>query len=71
MEKMPEENQTIKDMFDEPVYFSTPVGDTNIPDPMMLPTITVTPLSKFILTGNRILSSNAVRSSIRGTSFIP
>ena len=65
---MPDENHTTRDMFDEPVYLSTPVGDTNIPDPIILPTITVTPLSRLIFAGNRILPSllSVPGSSMKG-----
>lgn len=41
-----------------PVCRSTPVGDTNIPEPIILPTMTVTPLRSVIL-GLRVISSSS------------
>lgn len=49
IENTPDRTQTISDAFTDPVFCSTPVGDTNIPDPIMLPTMTVTPFNKLIL----------------------
>ncbi|GBP19324.1 hypothetical protein EVAR_79926_1 [Eumeta japonica] len=42
--KTPDEIHTSKLAFTEPVYLSTPVGETKMPLPMMEPTITVIPL---------------------------
>lgn len=56
IEKTPDKVHTIKDMLTLPVCSNTPVGDTKIPDPMMLPTMTVTPFRRVIL-GLRVISS--------------
>lgn len=58
MENTPDNNHTSSDILGEPVYSSTPVGETKIPDPMMLPTMTVTPFKSVILADNRMPSSS-------------
>ena len=57
MEKTPEVTHTISERFTEPVFCSTPVGDTKIPEPIMLPTMTVIPFSKLIFALRQISSS--------------
>lgn len=49
--------QTIRAALTDPVFIKTPVGETKIPDPIILPTITVTPLRRLIL-GLRVISSS-------------
>lgn len=49
IENTPEATQTISAMFTLPVYFRTPLGETKMPDPIIEPTITVTPFSRLIL----------------------
>lgn len=61
MENIPETVQTIRDTLTEPVFLSTPEGDTNIPDPIILPTITVQPLRRLIF-GLRVISSSTTSS---------
>lgn len=48
----PEATHTMRLAFTDPVYLSTPVGDTKIPLPIIEPTITVIPLSSDILASN-------------------
>lgn len=57
IEKTPEMVQTIKETLTLPVCLRTPAGDTNIPEPIILPTITVIPLIKLIFGFNVISSS--------------
>ena len=57
MEKIPEVIHTMSERFTEPVFSSTPVGDTKIPEPIMLPTMTVIPFSKLIFALRQISSS--------------
>jgi hypothetical protein len=49
IEKTPLITQTTKAMLTLPVYFSTPVGLTKIPEPIIDPTITVIPFRRLIL----------------------
>ena len=48
MEKSPLKIHTTRDIPGLPVCASTPVGDMKIPDPIILPTITVIPLNRVI-----------------------
>ena len=57
MEKTPEVTHTMSERFTEPVLSSTPAGDTKIPEPIMLPTMTVIPFSKLIFALRQISSS--------------
>lgn len=57
IEKTPEMIQTMRAALTDPVFIKTPVGETKIPDPIILPTITVTPFSRLIL-GLRVISSS-------------
>lgn len=57
MENTPETVHTISETFTLPVFFSTPEGETKIPEPIILPTITVMPFKRVIL-GLRVISSS-------------
>lgn len=57
IENTPDKTQTISEAFTDPVFSNTPVGDINIPDPMMLPTMTVMPFKRLILGLSSIPSS--------------
>lgn len=54
MEKTPETVHTINERLTDPVCFNTPVGETKIPEPIILPTMTVMPFNKDILALSRI-----------------
>lgn len=56
MEKIPEATHTTRDRPTLPVFAPTPFGLTNIPDPIILPTMTVTPFNKLILGFKQITS---------------
>lgn len=62
MEKIPETVHTMRLTLTLPVCLSTPDGDTKMPEPMMLPTMTVTPLMSVIF-GLRVISSSFLGSS--------
>jgi len=57
MENAPDKTQTISEAFADPVFANTPVGDMNIPEPIMLPTMTVTPFNRLIFGLSRTSSS--------------
>lgn len=57
MENTPEMSHTSRDTLTLPVFLSTPDGLTKMPDPMMLPTMTVMPFTKVIF-GLRVISSS-------------
>lgn len=57
IENTPDKTQTISEAFTDPVFSNTPVGEMNMPDPMMLPTMTVTPFKRLILGFSSIPSS--------------
>jgi len=59
MENTPDKTQTISEAFTDPVFSNTPVGDMNMPDTIMLPTMTVTPFKRLILGFSSIPSSLA------------
>lgn len=61
IEKTPDTVHTTRDTLTLPVFFRTPEGETNIPEPMMLPTMTVMPFIKVIL-GLRVISSSVLLS---------
>lgn len=61
MENTPDTVHTTRDTLTLPVFFSTPDGETNIPEPMILPTMTVMPFSRVIL-GLRVISSSGLPS---------
>jgi len=63
IENTPDKTQTISEAFTDPVFSNTPVGDMNMPDPMMLPTMTVTPFKRLILGFSSIPSSSAGATS--------
>uniref|UniRef100_A0A1A9V7N0 Uncharacterized protein n=1 Tax=Glossina austeni TaxID=7395 RepID=A0A1A9V7N0_GLOAU len=52
IENKPETIQTINAKLTLPVYMRTPVGDTNMPEPIIEPTITVQPLTRLIFAFN-------------------
>uniref|UniRef100_A0A1A9ZBN9 Uncharacterized protein n=1 Tax=Glossina pallidipes TaxID=7398 RepID=A0A1A9ZBN9_GLOPL len=52
IENKPETIQTINAKLTLPVYMRTPVGDTNMPEPIIEPTITVQPLIRLIFAFN-------------------
>lgn len=56
MENTPEVTHTTNDSPTLPVPFDTPLGETKIPDPMILPTITVIPFKRLILGFRQIAS---------------
>lgn len=76
IENTPDKTQTISEAFTDPVYSNTPVGDMNIPDPIILPTITVMPFNKLIFGFSLIPSSTAgttsstIPSSLRLTPIL-
>ena len=49
MEKTPARTQTTSAMLMLPVLWRTPPGETKMPDPMIEPTITVTPFNIVIV----------------------
>lgn len=57
IENTPEVTHTMSDRFTEPVFCNTPVGDTKIPEPIMLPTMTVIPFNRLIFALRQISSS--------------
>lgn len=63
IENTPDKTQTINEAFTDPVFSNTPVGEMNIPDPMILPTMTVTPFKRLILGFSWIPSSLAGATS--------
>lgn len=63
IENTPDKTQTTSEAFTDPVFSNTPVGDMNMPDPMMLPTMTVTPFKRLILGFSSIPSSSAGATS--------
>jgi hypothetical protein len=69
MENTPEETHTMRDRFTEPVLRRTPVGETKIPDPMILPTITVIPFNRLIFALRQIWSSPDVTAFFPAPSF--
>lgn len=62
IENNPDMVHTIKDILTLPVCKSTPVGETKIPEPMMLPTMTVIPFRRVIF-GLRVISSSGFLAS--------
>lgn len=64
----PEATHTRRLALTEPVYFSTPVGDTKMPLPMMEPTMTVMPFIRDILASNAP-SSPLASGSDSGSDF--
>ena len=69
-EKIPESTQTTKDRFTEPVLSITPPGLTKIPEPIILPTITVHPFMRLIFASSRISPSSACSGVLRIFSAI-
>jgi hypothetical protein len=69
MEKTPDATHTMRERFTEPVFRRTPVGDTKMPEPMMLPTITVTPFKRLIFAFRQISSSPDVMAFFPAASF--
>lgn len=51
----PETIQTINAMLTEPVFFKTPLGLINIPEPIIEPTITLTPFTFIMYKINELL----------------
>lgn len=61
IENTPDKVQTRRDTLTLPVFLRTPEGETNMPEPIILPTITVIPFSRVIL-GLRVISSSGLLS---------
>lgn len=69
MEKIPEAVHTRRLAFTLPVYLRTPVGLTNMPEPIMEPTITVIPFNRDIFASSLI--SSLALSAIGTGSYGP
>lgn len=69
MENIPDAVQTIRATLTLPVCISTPVGLTNIPEPMIDPTITVTPFIKDIFASSFISSPSPPLSVVVTASY--